>query len=113
MGDFVTVTSAATTRSPGSGRSWTVRDSLPVSLQLMVYAQVLALAVAVPAGVLTAYRAGSRGDRIANATAFGMLAVPNFALASCSPTTSASSWGGCRSAATSGPARTSSSTSGA
>jgi peptide/nickel transport system permease protein len=31
--------------------------------------------------VLTAYRAGSRGDRVANATAFGMLAIPNFALA--------------------------------
>jgi peptide/nickel transport system permease protein len=58
-----------------------VRDSLPVSLQLMVYAQVLALVIAIPAGVVTAYRAGSRGDRAANATAFGMLAIPNFALA--------------------------------
>lgn len=58
-----------------------VRDSLPVSLQLMVYAQVLALLVAIPAGVVSAYRAGTRGDRVANATAFGMLAVPNFALA--------------------------------
>lgn len=58
-----------------------VRDSLPVSLQLMVYAQVLALVIAIPAGVLTAYRAGSRADKAANATAFGMLAIPNFALA--------------------------------
>jgi len=58
-----------------------VRDSLPVSLQLMVYAQVLALLVAIPAGVVTAYRAGSRFDRTANATAFGMLAIPSFALA--------------------------------
>ena len=58
-----------------------VRDSLPVSLQLMVYAQVLALVIAIPAGVLTAYRAGSRADKVANATAFGMLAIPNFALA--------------------------------
>jgi peptide/nickel transport system permease protein len=58
-----------------------VSDSLPVSLQLMVYAQVLALIVAIPAGVITAYRAGTRADRTANATAFGMLAVPNFALA--------------------------------
>ena len=58
-----------------------VSDSLPVSLQLMVYAQVLALVIAIPAGVITAYRAGSRSDRIANATAFGMLAIPNFALA--------------------------------
>ncbi|HET6662980.1 MAG TPA: ABC transporter permease, partial [Acidimicrobiales bacterium] len=58
-----------------------VRDSLPVSLQLMVYAQVLALIIAIPAGVFTAYRAGSRSDKAANATAFGMLAIPNFALA--------------------------------
>jgi len=58
-----------------------VRDALPVSLQLMVYAQLLALIIAIPLGVLTAYRAGSRFDRGANATAFGMLAIPNFALA--------------------------------
>jgi peptide/nickel transport system permease protein len=58
-----------------------VRDSLPVSLQLMLYAQVLALVIAIPAGVVTAYRAGSRSDKAANATAFGMLAIPNFALA--------------------------------
>jgi peptide/nickel transport system permease protein len=58
-----------------------VRDSLPVSLQLMVYAQVLALVVAIPAGVFTAYRAGSRADKAATATAFGMLAIPSFALA--------------------------------
>jgi peptide/nickel transport system permease protein len=58
-----------------------VKDSLPVSLQLMVYAQVLALVVAIPAGVISAYRAGSRGDRIGNAAAFGALAIPNFALA--------------------------------
>ena len=58
-----------------------VRDSLPVSLQLMVYAQVLALVVAIPAGVISAYRAGSRADKAANATAFGMLAIPNFAIA--------------------------------
>jgi peptide/nickel transport system permease protein len=58
-----------------------VRDSLPVSLQLMVEAQVLALIIAIPLGVFTAYRAGSRFDKSANATAFGLLAIPNFALA--------------------------------
>ena len=58
-----------------------VRDSLPVSLQLIVEAQVLALVFAIPLGVVTAYRAGSRFDKWANAGAFGGLAVPNFALA--------------------------------
>jgi peptide/nickel transport system permease protein len=58
-----------------------VQDSWPVSVQLMVYAQVLALVFAIPFGVLAAYRAGSRIDRASNATAFGMLAIPPFALA--------------------------------
>jgi peptide/nickel transport system permease protein len=46
----------------------------------MVYAQVLALAVAIPLGVLTAYRAGSRLDKATNVGAFAMLAIPNFVL---------------------------------
>jgi peptide/nickel transport system permease protein len=58
-----------------------VTDALPVSIQLMVYAQVLALVFAIPLGVATAYRAGSLFDRASNATAFGFLAIPNFALA--------------------------------
>ena len=58
-----------------------VRDALPVSLQLMIEAQVLALVIAIPLGVFTAYRAGSRFDKGANATAFGLLAIPNFAIA--------------------------------
>jgi peptide/nickel transport system permease protein len=57
-----------------------VRESLPVSLQLMIEAQVLALVIAIPLGVFAAYRAGSRFDRTTNATAFGMLAIPPFAL---------------------------------
>jgi len=58
-----------------------VQDSWQVSLQLMVYAQVVALLIAIPFGVFAAYRAGTRLDRASNATAFGMLALPPFALA--------------------------------
>jgi len=58
-----------------------LREALPVSLQLMAYAQLMALAVAIPLGVATAYRAGSRFDKSANTAAFGMLAMPNFAIA--------------------------------
>lgn len=57
-----------------------VQDALPVSLQLMVYAQVLGLVIAIPFGVLTAYRKDTFFDRMSNTTAFAMLAVPNFAL---------------------------------
>jgi peptide/nickel transport system permease protein len=74
MGSFYRVTD----EDPVADR---VKDALPVSLQLVVYSQILALAVAVPFGVLTAYRAGSRFDRATNGTAFGMLALPNFVLA--------------------------------
>ena len=58
-----------------------VKQSLPVSLQLMLYAQVLALAFAIPLGILTAYRSGTKTDRSINTTAFALLALPNFVLA--------------------------------
>lgn len=58
-----------------------VKDAAPVSLQLMFYAQVLALVFAIPLGVITAHKAGSAMDKITNTTAFGILAVPNFVLA--------------------------------
>lgn len=54
--------------------------SLPPTLQLILYSQVIALAVAIPLGVITAYKEGSIFDRLTNATAFGMLSLPNFAV---------------------------------
>jgi peptide/nickel transport system permease protein len=82
VGDFVTGDLGnyytATGQRPVMER---VQDSWQVSVQLMIYAQVLALAIAIPFGVFAAYRAGSRVDQVSNATAFGMLAVPPFALA--------------------------------
>jgi peptide/nickel transport system permease protein len=58
-----------------------INQSLPVSLQLMIYAQFLALAFAIPLGILAAYRNGTRTDRSINTSAFGLLALPNFVLA--------------------------------
>jgi peptide/nickel transport system permease protein len=58
-----------------------VVDALPVSLQLMLYAQILALLVAIPLGVFSAYKSGSVFDKVSNTSAFGLLALPNFALA--------------------------------
>ena len=55
--------------------------ALPVSLQLMLYAQILALVVAIPLGVLTAYRANTKTDRGINTGAFALLALPSFVLA--------------------------------
>ncbi|MEL7206641.1 MAG: ABC transporter permease [Actinomycetota bacterium] len=51
------------------------------TLQLMLYATILALGISVPLGVLAAYKADSLFDRIANTTAFGLLSIPNFILA--------------------------------
>ncbi len=42
---------------------------LALSFKLMIYAQVLAMAVAIPIGVMLAYRAGTRTDRGANMAA--------------------------------------------
>lgn len=58
-----------------------VAQALPISLQLMFYAQVIAVLIAVPAGVFAAYRANGRGDAVASTTALGLLSVPNFILA--------------------------------
>jgi peptide/nickel transport system permease protein len=58
-----------------------VSQSLPVSLQLMIYAQFIALFFAIPLGILTAYRAGTKSDKAINTTAFALLALPNFVLA--------------------------------
>ncbi|MGH1490519.1 MAG: ABC transporter permease [Acidimicrobiales bacterium] len=55
--------------------------TLPVSLQLMIYAQLFALGVAIPLGIYTAYKSGSRLDNMVSTAAFGVLAVPNFVLA--------------------------------
>lgn len=73
FGDYYRVSG----RDPVSGR---LAEALPISLQLMAYAQVLALAVAIPLGVLTAYRAGSAFDKATNVGAFALLAIPNFVL---------------------------------
>jgi peptide/nickel transport system permease protein len=55
-------------------------ERLPISLQLMLYAQVISLVIAIPLGVLAAYRANTRLDRTLSTSAFGLLSLPNFIL---------------------------------
>ena len=73
FGNYYTVSS----KRPVADRLW---DALPVSLLLMLYAQVVALVIAIPVAVLAAYRKDTWFDRLTNVSAFAMLAVPNFAL---------------------------------
>ncbi len=61
--------------------STAIGQSLPVSLQLMVYAMIITILIAVPLGVLAAYKSGTVIDRVINMTAFGSIALPDFALA--------------------------------
>ena len=58
-----------------------IGKQLGVSLQLIFYAQFLALAMAIPLGILAAYKAGTWFDKIGNAAAFGAIAIPPFVVA--------------------------------
>ena len=58
-----------------------LKQRLPVTIELLLYSQFLALAFAIPIGVLAARRAGGLFDRGSTAVLFGLLAIPNFVLA--------------------------------
>jgi len=57
-----------------------IADRLPVSLQLMIMAQLIAIGIAVPAALLSVGRPGGLFDRLSASAAFGFLATPNFML---------------------------------
>jgi peptide/nickel transport system permease protein len=57
-----------------------VKNSFPVSLQLMLYSMILTVLLAIPLGVFSSYWAGTWFDRLINASAFGAIAIPDFAL---------------------------------
>jgi peptide/nickel transport system permease protein len=55
-----------------------VAERLPVSLELMLLAQLGALTIGVPLAIACAVRSGSAFDRFMTGSAFGMLSVPTF-----------------------------------
>ena len=55
--------------------------AFPRSIWLMIYTQVLSLAVAIPLGVWSAYRVGKRADKAISNTLFTLSSIPNFAIA--------------------------------
>lgn len=57
-----------------------VKQRLPVTVRLLVFAQLVALGVAIPWGVASAYRANRGFDKASTVGAFGLLSIPNFAL---------------------------------
>ncbi|MEY2627626.1 MAG: hypothetical protein RL643_271 [Actinomycetota bacterium] len=58
-----------------------VTAAMPVSLRLVFYVQALALVVSVPLGILSAYRAGRRSDRVISYVLFSAASIPNFVFA--------------------------------
>ena len=58
-----------------------IQDRLPISLELLVLAELIGLVIAIPAGIASAYRAGGLLDHAASGAAFGILAVPGFVVA--------------------------------
>lgn len=66
-----------TAETPVSDR---VVDAIPASLQLIFYTQILSLLIAIPLGLLAAYRENSRLDKVINSTVFTLASFPGFAL---------------------------------
>lgn len=55
-----------------------IGQKLPVTIQLAVMALIIAMAIGIPAGVLSAYKKGTWIDWLANTIALSGLSVPNF-----------------------------------
>src|SRR3978361_2303444 len=55
-----------------------VAERLPVSIELMLMAELIGLAIGVPLAIVCAARSGGAFDRFMTGTAFGMLSVPTF-----------------------------------
>ncbi|MCO8128837.1 ABC transporter permease [Acidimicrobiia bacterium EGI L10123] len=58
-----------------------IGERVPVTAEIGLLAILMALAVAVPLAVLTAYKAGTKTDKGTSAVTFGLLSIPNFLLA--------------------------------
>ena len=55
-----------------------VAERLPVSFELMLFAELIGLAIGVPLAIACAARSGGPFDRFTTSSAFGMLSVPTF-----------------------------------
>jgi peptide/nickel transport system permease protein len=55
-----------------------VAERLPVSFELMLFAEIAALAIGIPLAIACAARSGSAFDRLVTGIAFSMLSVPVF-----------------------------------
>lgn len=58
-----------------------VLERLPVSIELMILAQIMALAIGIPLAILCAVRSGGMLDRFLSGVAFGKLSLPSYMVA--------------------------------
>src|SRR6201995_2718376 len=63
---------------PGQTVFQAVAERFPVSFELMLFAELIGLAIGVPLAIFCAARSGGPFDRFMTGTAFGMLSVPTF-----------------------------------
>jgi peptide/nickel transport system permease protein len=66
------------TREPVLG---TIIVRLPVTLELLIISQCMALMLALPLGIVGAYRSDSMVDRFVNGIGFATLSIPSFVMA--------------------------------
>lgn len=82
LGEFVTGNFGKIYYSGGTEEvSTRLAVAFPRSMWLMIYTQILALAIAIPLGVWSAYRVGRRADRVISNTLFATSSIPSFAIA--------------------------------
>jgi peptide/nickel transport system permease protein len=55
-----------------------MRERLPITLQLAGMSMLLAIAIAIPAGIISALKPNSKWDIASSLVAFGGIAIPNF-----------------------------------
>jgi peptide/nickel transport system permease protein len=58
-----------------------IKERLPVTLEIVFVSMVLSLAISIPLGMLSAYRAGTHLDEGVTGATFGLLAIPTFMMA--------------------------------
>ncbi|MFV2171533.1 ABC transporter permease [Actinomadura sp. LOL_016] len=78
VGDAVTGDLGTSFVPPYNDVGERIGAALPVSVELAVLALLIALVVAVPLAMWSAYRAGGRVDRLVGAGTFAILSVPSF-----------------------------------
>jgi peptide/nickel transport system permease protein len=59
----------------------TIFERLPVTLELLIISQLMALLLALPCGIISAYRNGTSVDRLISVGGFATLSIPSFVMA--------------------------------